>query len=605
MSDQSGQQNGEPSSRPQTPTSISEQTLATSQQEVARLEDDLIPSPPVSGIATPQHSSSSVAGPSHSNVDGSARVYRFPNELPPGFSTSASQPDPNQRVVTVRDLRSKSCWICSEEDEDPLVPLGQESSSPGTFTATSRKRRFVHPCNCTLVAHESCLLRWIDQSKRDHPLQDHVTCPQCKAPYILINNKTTTLKIFDFFDRLISRVEPLGAAALLGGSILVACTTYGCVAIRMFLGKDAARRALASPWPWHYWVDIPLIPFALIAARLNVFESAMTWLPTLVAFPLTSLPLATASAAHGRLFNRYLESSITSVRSYPPGPALTALLVPWIRVFYLAIKRKVYRSVLSPFYGGRTGSSSPRNNSNGRRNRRRVVIVGEPDSYLVDGDASLGAEPMPDGTGPAFLQLRANNDGRPNTDTAGVEDPVQTVYVSHHSLGRLCLGALTLPFVANLMGRLLARLARYSPFLARFLGITHVQPSSSILSSFYTTKATPSPTKSSSATPSPIASLFRGHLPLFDGSYSGSTENAEATKNRPFSERLTMLGYAQRYDDLDPVWFRNAVGAGLYILVKDAGSLLYRYLRLSQRGRTSIKDLPFQAGLVSGLDLRD
>jgi hypothetical protein len=33
--------------------------------------------------------------------------------------------------------------------------------------------------------------------------------------------------------------------------------------------------------------------------------------------------------------------------------------------------------------------------------------------------------------------------------------------------------------------------------------------------------------------------------------------------------------------------------------------LLYRYLRLSQRSRTTIKDLPFQAGLVSSLDLRD
>lgn len=506
-------------------------------------------------------------------------------------------PDPNERVVTVRDLRSKSCWICSEEDEHPIPTPSHPSSAASSSAMLSRPRRFVHPCNCTLVAHENCLLRWIDQSKRDHPLQDHVTCPQCKAPYILINNKTTVLKIFEFFDKLVRRVEPFGAIAVLGGSVLVACTTYGCVAIRMVLGKDAAKKALASPWPWHYWVDIPLIPFALIASRLNVFESAMTWLPTLVAFPLTSIPMVSATAAHGRLFDRYLESSIFNARAYPPGPALTALLIPWIRVFYLALKRKVYRAVLSPFYGGRRGANQART---GRRNRRRVIIVGEPDSYLVDGDAALGAQPMPDGIGGPMAQVR--NEG----DDAGDEGPRETVYVSHHTFGRMCLGALSLPFVANLMGRLLARLARYSPLLARFLGMKNVHPSSSsVLSSFYTTKATPTPTSKTSTSPSPMASLFRGQLPLFDEAAQDTKGKRIEDANKPFAERLTLLGYSARYDDLDPVWFRNAVGAGVYILLKDAGSLLYRYLRLSQRNRTSIKDLPFQGGLVSGLDLRD
>lgn len=40
----------------------------------------------------------------------------------------------------------------------------------------------------------------------------------------------------------------------LGTAILVASTAYGCVAIRLFLGPAAARRTLASPWPWHFWV---------------------------------------------------------------------------------------------------------------------------------------------------------------------------------------------------------------------------------------------------------------------------------------------------------------------------------------------------------------
>nr|CDI56467.1 uncharacterized conserved protein [Melanopsichium pennsylvanicum 4] len=544
--------------------------------DTATLENDLIPSPPASEIASSRsNETQDASSPNYANLDGSSRMYRFPSDLPPRFGDSSSDRDPNDRVVTIRDLRSKTCWICSDEDEEPLPAQHPSPSTPSSSPAV-RSKRFVHPCNCTLVAHESCLLRWIEQSKRDHPLQDHVTCPQCKAPYIIINNKTTLLKAFEFFDKLITHVEPFGAIALFGGSVLVACTTYGCMAIRMFLGKDAARRALASPWPWHYWVDIPLIPFALIASRLNVFESAMTWVPTLVAFPLVSIPMAGASAAHERLFNSYLESSLVTARAYPPGPALTALLIPWIRVFYLALKRKVYRAVLHPFYGTRRNDESQ---ITGRgRNRRRVVIVGEPDSYLVDGGTADELDPDDFG---ATVQFERNVDGG--------QEPTQTVYVTHHSLARLCLGALTLPFMANLMGKVLARMARFSPFLAKFLGMTNVSPaSSSVLSSFYTTKATPTARESSETTPSPTASLLL----------------VKRGKDEAWKQRLSWFGYSNGFDDLDPVWFRNAVGAGVYILVKDAGSLLYRYLRLSQRNRTSIKDLPFPKGLVGGLDLK-
>ncbi len=66
---------------------------------------------------------------------------------------------------------------------------------------------------------------------------------------------------------------------------------------------------------------------------------------------------------------------------------------------------------------------------------------------------------MPDGIGGPMAQVRDDRNG----DDAEGDGPTQTVYVTHHSFARLCLGALSLPFVANLMGRVLARLARYSP----------------------------------------------------------------------------------------------------------------------------------------------
>lgn len=606
MSDQTSDQNCNDDSgsvsRTPVPTAL-DTSSSTPPQDVARLQNDLIPSPPASEASLRNGTSNTTSNAAFTNVDGSPRVYRFPNDLSPRFGGSSTDPGPNGRVVTVRDLRTKSCWICSEEDEDPPAARNQSSS-----ISAPRPRRFVHPCNCTLVAHETCLLCWIDQSRRDHPLQDQVTCPQCKAPYILLSDKTTLLKTFEFFDKLITRAEPIGAVAFLGGSFLVACTTYGCVAIRMFLGKDAAKRALASPWPWHYWFEIPLIPFALIASRLNIFESAMTWVPTLVAFPISSIPIATATGAHGRLFDHYLESSLFNARAYPPGPALTALLVPWIRVFYLALKRRIYRAVLSPFHPSRRNDSSTQAQ---RARRRRVIVLGEPDSHILGDDEVADPNAILDDENGPMWQVQATVNQPAGTDNASDDGVTQTVYVSHYSLGRLCLGALSLPFVANLMGRLLARLARYSPLLAHFLGMKSApsSSSSSILRSYYTTKSISTTTSKPppSTSPSPFGSIYRGHLPILDGNYSGLSEAGKADKDehKSVAERLTLLGYSPRYDDLDPVWWRNAVGTGLYILLVDAGSLLYRYMRLSQRKKTSIKDLPFQAGLVSGLDLRD
>lgn len=72
--------------------------------------------------------------------------------------------------------------------------------------------RFVHPCNCTLIAHEACLLTWIasqQQTKGDRDpgelarpfaanlaadtadtptsvsVPPAVCCPQCKAEFLI------------------------------------------------------------------------------------------------------------------------------------------------------------------------------------------------------------------------------------------------------------------------------------------------------------------------------------------------------------------------------------------------------------------------------------
>ncbi len=63
------------------------------------------------------------------------------------------------KPVYAADVKNKSCWICSEdEDEDyGADSLAPEASPAHAAAARAKggKRRFVHACGCTLVAHEA------------------------------------------------------------------------------------------------------------------------------------------------------------------------------------------------------------------------------------------------------------------------------------------------------------------------------------------------------------------------------------------------------------------------------------------------------------------
>ncbi|KAK7204021.1 hypothetical protein BZA70DRAFT_290573 [Myxozyma melibiosi] len=77
-------------------------------------------------------------------------------------SAVAAEQDPNSSVSPASN-DFISCWICLGTSNDP-PPDGSSSHN------------WRHPCKCSLVAHESCLLTWIE------PNQDFKECPQCRAP---------------------------------------------------------------------------------------------------------------------------------------------------------------------------------------------------------------------------------------------------------------------------------------------------------------------------------------------------------------------------------------------------------------------------------------
>lgn len=82
-------------------------------------------------------------------------------------------------------------------------------------------RRWVHPCKCTLVAHESCLLDWIRASEKNpsKTTASVLRCAQCGGKYEIVSEKTRDLKFFTV-GRTIGTVSGI-SVTLLSGTVVV------------------------------------------------------------------------------------------------------------------------------------------------------------------------------------------------------------------------------------------------------------------------------------------------------------------------------------------------------------------------------------------------
>lgn len=85
--------------------------------------------------------------------------------------------------VTVTNLKNRTCWICCQGDEEDQV----EGIEP----------TWIHPCSCSLIAHETCLIEWAQKSG---PRTDDIACPQCQDTYDLVAWKPALLQLGEAFD---------------------------------------------------------------------------------------------------------------------------------------------------------------------------------------------------------------------------------------------------------------------------------------------------------------------------------------------------------------------------------------------------------------------
>ncbi|CAO1634504.1 unnamed protein product [Sympodiomycopsis kandeliae] len=488
-------------------------------------------------------------------------------------STISRSDGKRKKQITTADLKHKQCWICTDgdDDQDAASVNGQTRSENGA-KALVDQRKFVHACQCTLLAHEACLFRWIE-SKAAHHNSPPVACPQCKVPYKIVSPKPLALKIFEQCEDTVSGILPYLGYSTIVGLVLGSLTAYGAAAYTAWVGKAAAGRVLNRKWPWHYWFQLPTIPMAMIIARLPGGNECMNavsfWygVSALQGFAasLTTMNepgILTFASMHGvpdaTLYSKGPLGDV--LRQYPPGPAATALLAPWIRMMYALARRRTTRWVLRPLIkrknagqvdgqGASPTAGPPRRHLNmGRIQHRRLRFVigenvgvdtdGEYDDHIPPGVQSIVREEVDEAD--ADQPVLGDIGRRPRTG--------QTVYITLGSLARLSLETLSLPFISSIIGQGLSFVAdKMKPgnWLQRLLGI-------------------PQPPRGQSQRWSSWASA--SHPQSFH--------------------------------------WRNTISLWLYVVGRDSLSLVYRYLRLKQRSKARIADLPFDDNIALSFELK-
>ncbi|KAI1789666.1 hypothetical protein LXA43DRAFT_1019810 [Ganoderma leucocontextum] len=461
-------------------------------------------------------------------------------------------------VPTVQDLRVKLCYICREEErydnpEDPPRP-------------------WTHPCSCTLIAHESCLLEWIKSAQQDASRAGNaLKCPQCGATYELESDNPRSLRVLNAVNSALSAAGKMatvvgfvGLTASFGFTIYVVSTSYGAFAVKEFLGEDMYNTLLTdnpSVWPWHAFIHLPIIPFSLILSRTRLFDT----------FPIVPLFLTWSSSPPVHLsipssslwnFTRTGAPYSPPPLSWPPTPLMGMVLYPFVRIMYRRFFDKLTKSHRRVVWALNEGGPAP----------LRVRIGANIDPAPPEGRAHPGAQgapnaPAQEGQGAAQRPIEGEENNAPDDPAAVAE---RTLHVTTSSLGRFVGGALLIPTISNHMGKLLYHLSQYSPFLRTFLAIRE--------------------------RPATMPAQIR----LF-GTPPGSSNNLMRQIGTHLLTGINvMFGGTPTWNEQDPVWWRNAVGLGFFVFAKDCIRLLHLYLTKRELQSRKVKNRTF-----AGVDIRE
>ncbi|KAI0052404.1 hypothetical protein FA95DRAFT_1592683 [Auriscalpium vulgare] len=517
---------------------------------------------------------------------------------------------PDSWVPSVDDLRVKLCWICREEErhDKPEQP----------------PRRWTHPCNCTLVAHESCLLDWITAAQQTpERAANALKCPQCSAVYEIISDNPLALRLLDRWNRLLSRVGKVVTVSTIGlvvttfsAGIYLICTSYGAFALREYLGSEMYDILVSddpSQWSWFAFTNLPLIPVTLILSRTPLLNNYSPLLPLLFAWP-TATPIATSDVAMRAHWEASAATSYIPMKAaplWPPSPALLCVLFPPLQALYSAGKKRLTHWLLdtrepAPVrirgyewaigggeanmdpaapaafrlqVGAQVGRAAARRQQQ-QQQQQQVGAVAAPApaaevalAPVVQAQVEpvVAVDPPAAALAPAALAAAPPAAGQPvdapapNADPAGAAE--RTIRITGASIGRLIGGALVLPTVSRIMGDLLLHASHGLPLLRLLLA--------------------------------PRPPLLRVNSPRIWSLSASHAESRTPLQWLNVGLRLFLSG-SNVWQESDPVWWRNTLGLGIFLVAKDVVKLAHLWLAKRELESRSVKNRSFE-----GVDLRE
>ncbi|KAJ3412114.1 hypothetical protein HDV05_001208 [Chytridiales sp. JEL 0842] len=325
------------------------------------------------------------------------------------------------------------CWIC-------FVEKSEEAS-------ISPRRRWVKPCKCKTslkFCHEECLLAWV--SEKQGIFGEQVNCPACAHPYKIKETHDYVLAALTFVDKLTHAVVPYITLGGITSVLYIAATTHGAHTIMTLCGPKVGEQILSDAhWGWRTWMGLPLIPVSLIASRLTIADPLLPFLPFLA------------------LGNEQIRIS------FPPSPALTMCLLPWVRLIlyngaHHAMRGYVLppKKVTVPVRGrpdvnadiGAGNNNNPAANNNGPANNNAGDGVAINEAGGNGGAGQLGGDPRPQNGNAGPENLMGPVDAAVNNDPELVGED-QVVVIPRGNSQRLIVGALLFPAMSSLAGSFL------------------------------------------------------------------------------------------------------------------------------------------------------
>ncbi|KIJ64263.1 hypothetical protein HYDPIDRAFT_28699 [Hydnomerulius pinastri MD-312] len=533
-----------------------------------------------------------------------------------------------RRVPTINDLRVKLCYICREEERYDAPPLRPPHTSRTPPAPESPPRTWTHPCTCTLIAHESCLLRWIASSQSTRSRAPHaLKCPQCGVGYELTSWKPWALRVLDAGNwgaGVLGRCVGVGSLTVLvvgfGTGMYILSTAYGAYALREFLGNEMFDLLLTDDptnWPWHSFINLPLIPLALIVSRLPLKSPMAPLVPVLLAWPTSAPvrapgePYAIDTVGGGR------KDVFPLLPQWPPPPLVLGLFVfPMVRETYKRVFSQFSRWVLDSGHGGAAGEGQGGRGEREREEMHRALMgaLNDDEPFLRirvnanidedDDDPPPAPVPRPNPANPnpnPNPANAANAQGEDGPDAAAAAAAAEnTIRVSGTSIGRLIGGALIIPRISSFMGNLLLRLSKHSVVLRKLLAVRPPLRARGVPASLF----------ASGARVGGVGGVGGAAALMLPPALFGGKSWAEMGALR----RMGVVGVmglsavwrgSYMWAECDPVWWRNSLGLGLFSVAKDCLHLLHLYLTKRELESRRVKNRSFEGVDVRELDLID